>query len=88
MVRNDMSLDNYIYQYDLDGFPVPRVLDIARRMKYHKVKLYKKCCINNCPNETLNKPTHHFCLDHFITNIFNNSTISEYIEEKMIIEPI
>ena len=34
-----------------------------KKMKHHKIKLYKKCSSNNCNNEILNKPNKHKCID-------------------------
>ena len=79
-------MTEYIYQYDFDGFPIPKVLDLARRMKYHKKKYYKKCEKDNCNNEILNKPYRHFCLDHMLDHYASNKSIKDFFELEKKIE--
>lgn len=76
-----MLEENYIYQYDLEGFPIARAQDIANRMRNHKVKLLKTCPICN-KNTCLNKPN-HICLDCKLDFYVNNRLLTEFLQEEI-----
>lgn len=81
----DMMTD-YIYQYDLDGFPISKVQDIANLLKFNKKRLYKICPVCK-KNQCLNKPRHK-CLNCLLDTYTKNTNMNEFmkIQAKIIVE--
>ena len=75
-------LDNYQYQYDLDGFPVARAQDLANRMRFHRVKLLKLCPV--CNKEMCLNKVNHFCLGCKLDFYIDNTQITEFFPEEKI----
>jgi len=75
--------EDYIYQYTLDGFPIARAQDVANRMKFHKIKLYKPCPVCE-KNQAVNKPRRK-CIDCMLNQYANNTLLTEFTQEKIVV---
>ena len=74
---------DYLYQYDLFGFPIAKAQDLANRMKYHKVKLYKLCPVCK-KHQTLNKSNHR-CIDCQLDLYSHNLSIEEFMKIEVVV---
>jgi len=65
-------------QLDLFDNPLDKMQSaqvIAHKLKNHRIKMYKRCNAADCKNEIINKPWHHYCIDHKISYAAATSTI-------------
>lgn len=59
------------FQLNLFDEGIAEAYVIARSLKNHRRKIYKKCGISNCENEIPNRPSSHYCWIHIMENYQN-----------------
>ncbi len=70
---------NVAFQVDMYDEGIAEAYVIARKLKNHKTKLYKKCGMRKCNKEVLNKPNRHYCWECMMINFQNNQVLDEYL---------
>ncbi len=86
-----MKLDYYSmvnvksFQLDLYDEGIPEVYVIAKKLSNHKIKIYKKCGMNYCKNQILNKPHCHYCPECMMDNFMRTTPISPLQAPKLLI---
>lgn len=56
------------FQVDLYDEGIAEAYVIAKKLSNHNLKLYKKCGMNQCDSDILNKPHCHYCPEHMMDN--------------------